>query len=459
MSYNYEFDTYELVRPGPDSSIPYYVFPAELYITGSIDAANYNYELDSYDTEETVPVLYVNYTVYPKNPDNYYTDLEITGSVDAAASSLRLGTDVDETQNIEIGTSAAVTTIYGPVAFLQGTNASSMSLTYDLNVSGKTNLENVACNALTVTTIGNATSGTTVSGTLKTDTIESTGSTTKLSIGGNITNGEINIGRNVNGALSAIQIGDTQTTGVIQIGGAANRSGTIYIGNSMNSGDITIGKLGSTTNINNKLYVPNYISAGGTYVDATINAMGTSPFPVQIACRPYDSNTTNIMNFFPTGGGSITRGSITATANSVAYITSSDRRLKKNVEEMPPMLDTIMKLNPCQYDWVVDDSKGFGFIAQEVHKILPQFRNELYDMNNDDLDDPIDKHGNPIHYGLDYGNFTPYIIKAVQEMKLDYETKIQELDMQLHAEKQKTTDLQSSLDALLARVNALEQRP
>lgn len=94
------------------------------------------------------------------------------------------------------------------------------------------------------------------------NSVNSSGTTTKLSIGENIINGEINIGKSVNGASSAIQIGDTQTTGVIQIGGAANRSGTIYIGNAMNSGAIRIGGAGSTTTVGGKLTANDQISYG-----------------------------------------------------------------------------------------------------------------------------------------------------------------------------------------------------
>ena len=105
--------------------------------------------------------------------------------------------------------------------------------------------------------------------------------------------------------------------------------------------------------------------------------------------------------------------------------------MKKNIQPMVPMVEKIMALNPCEYDWKVDDTHGYGFIAQEVHETFPEFRS-LTDKCNQDLDEP--KHidtGEPIYYGLDYGKFTPYIIKAFQELKHDYDSKLVKMQAQI----------------------------
>ena len=86
-----------------------------------------------------------------------YTDpngIGITGSIDAAAASLQLGTDETETQVVEIASKNVTTTLYGPVNLLHEMNASSLSLKYALNVSGKTTLVNASVSELTSTTIG-----------------------------------------------------------------------------------------------------------------------------------------------------------------------------------------------------------------------------------------------------------------------------------------------------------------
>ena len=149
------------------------------------------------------------------------------------------------------------------------------------------------------------------------------------------------------------------------------------------------------------------------------------------------NNTNNIINFENTGRGA--RGQIKGNGSgSVLYQTSSDRRLKTNIEDMDNQLDNIMNLQPRKFDWISDNEKGYGFIAQEVHNIYPQFRdnyNETYcaDNPNYNVDCPCDSSGNMWYYGLDYGNFTPYIIKAFQEYKLQTDTLIQNLEERIKA--------------------------
>jgi len=84
------------------------------------------------------------------------------------------------------------------------------------------------------------------------------------------------------------------------------------------------------------------------------------------------------------------------------------------------MIDKILELKPREYNWIVDNEYDYGFIAQEVHKVFPHMREDVKcycgeDMENMDMDNPMDKDGNPIYFGVDYGRFTPYLIKAFQE--------------------------------------------
>ena len=78
----------------------------------------------------------------------------------------------------------------------------------------------------------------------------------------------------------------------------------------------------------------------------------------------------NIINFQNTGGND--RAQIKGNGGSaVQYQTSSDRRLKTNIENMDSQLDNIMNLTPRKYNWIEDNKEGYGFIAQEVKEILP----------------------------------------------------------------------------------------
>ncbi|PIZ47216.1 hypothetical protein COY32_02080, partial [candidate division WWE3 bacterium CG_4_10_14_0_2_um_filter_41_14] len=54
---------------------------------------------------------------------------------------------------------------------------------------------------------------------------------------------------------------------------------------------------------------------------------------------------------------------------------SSDLNLKKNVENSAYGLDTIMALNPVEFNWKSEEnsiSKSLGFIAQDIEIVIPK---------------------------------------------------------------------------------------
>jgi hypothetical protein len=131
-----------------------------------------------------------------------------------------------------------------------------------------------------------------------------------------------------------------------------------------------------------------------------------------------------------TDSGSIGNNGVGTAAN---FTSASDRRLKNNIRPMDSMLDKIMGLKPSVYNWIsAPDFESDGFIAQEVFELLPRLRNKQHNAD-DNLDEPCDENGKPLYYGLDYGKFTPYIVKAMQEMKQDYDKKIADLESRLLA--------------------------
>ncbi|MGB0862504.1 MAG: tail fiber domain-containing protein [Saprospiraceae bacterium] len=130
----------------------------------------------------------------------------------------------------------------------------------------------------------------------------------------------------------------------------------------------------------------------------------------------------------------------------VSWTTTSDGRLKSNVQEDIPGLDFIMKLRPVSYELTVDgkrwtdaslDGKNLtrytGFIAQEVEKAALAID---YDFSG--IDKP--KSGKD-RYGLRYSQFTVPLVKAVQELSSQEQQSKQLI--------QKTTDQINAIDALL----------
>jgi hypothetical protein len=64
-------------------------------------------------------------------------------------------------------------------------------------------------------------------------------------------------------------------------------------------------------------------------------------------------------------------GQITGNNTSTAYTTTSDYRLKENVQPMTSALATVAQLKPVTYTWKEDGSEGQGFIAHELQAVVP----------------------------------------------------------------------------------------
>jgi hypothetical protein len=65
-------------------------------------------------------------------------------------------------------------------------------------------------------------------------------------------------------------------------------------------------------------------------------------------------------------------GYIQTSTSSTSYVTSSDYRLKENIEPMIGALAKVTALKPCTYKWKLDGSNGQGFIAHELQAVVPE---------------------------------------------------------------------------------------
>ena len=123
---------------------------------------------------------------------------------------------------------------------------------------------------------------------------------------------------------------------------------------------------------------------------------------------------------------SASTGSISATATTTAYNTSSDYRLKENVQPMQNALAIISALKPSTYDWIGHDESGEGFLAHELQEIIPIAVMGVKDAVNDD--------GSIKAQGVDHSKIVVHLVAAIQEQ-------------------------QAMITALTARIAALEVTP
>ena len=106
-------------------------------------------------------------------------------------------------------------------------------------------------------------------------------------------------------------------------------------------------------------------------------------------------------------------GSITSnpSANTTAYGTSSDYRLKENIVDMTNATARLKQLKPKRFNWKKQDSGPLydGFLAHEVSSAVPEAI--IGDKDAKDSDD------NPIYQQIDHSKLVPLLVKTIQELE------------------------------------------
>ena len=141
--------------------------------------------------------------------------------------------------------------------------------------------------------------------------------------------------------------------------------------------------------------------------NAKVTAYQTSPSP---AITSYvNATTASNQIIFVNPNGEV--GSINTDGTTTSYGTSSDYRLKYDVQPMLSGLSTIAALKPSTYKWNADNSYGEGFIAHELQAVIPQAVSGEKDAVNDD--------GSIKAQGVDYSKIVVHLVAAIQELKAE----------------------------------------
>jgi hypothetical protein len=112
-------------------------------------------------------------------------------------------------------------------------------------------------------------------------------------------------------------------------------------------------------------------------------------------------------------------GTISSTTAGTTYSTTSDRRLKNNIEPIADATDKLMDMKPVTHTWIdnPESPQVHGFIAQEMQEVVPEAVSG--DAESDEM------------MSMDYGRITPVIVAALQdalnEIK-ELKTRIDELE-------------------------------
>jgi len=104
-------------------------------------------------------------------------------------------------------------------------------------------------------------------------------------------------------------------------------------------------------------------------------------------------------------------GTISVTASNTAYNTSSDYRLKENVDYIWDATTRLKQLKPARFNFISDETNNLvdGFIAHEVSSVVPEAISGTKD--------EVDADDNPKYQGIDQSKLIPLLVKTIQELE------------------------------------------
>ena len=142
------------------------------------------------------------------------------------------------------------------------------------------------------------------------------------------------------------------------------------------------------------------------------------------------TNGTGVIERFYYNGG-IT-GDISTTGSGVSYNTSSDYRLKENVDYTWDATTRLKQLKPARFNFIADETNTLvdGFIAHEVSSIVPEavtgekdgMTAEVLYVEADDLPEgksvgDVKEASVPDMQGIDQSKLVPLLVKTIQELE------------------------------------------
>jgi hypothetical protein len=144
-------------------------------------------------------------------------------------------------------------------------------------------------------------------------------------------------------------------------------------------------------------------SAIGTTI---VSDAGRNSVPEAILARWQRTNGSGVASTI----GTITTTGSGASTTGVAYNTTSDYRLKTNIEPLTDAVARILQIPAHRFNWLADlnGQKVDGFLAHEAQAVVPE--------SVTGTKDAVDADGKPIHQGIDQSKLVPLLVAAVQEL-------------------------------------------
>jgi hypothetical protein len=158
------------------------------------------------------------------------------------------------------------------------------------------------------------------------------------------------------------------------------------------------------------------LDEGSSYgAQLNIKMSGGSNNAIIASINSTTSGTRRHIDFFD-GSSTSRKGAIETNGTSTTYSTTSDRRLKDNIQPITDATEKLMSMNPVTHTWISspDEPRVHGFIAQEMQEVVPEAISG--DKDSEEM------------MSMDYGRITPVLVAALQEAN----KKISELEARLN---------------------------
>ena len=151
------------------------------------------------------------------------------------------------------------------------------------------------------------------------------------------------------------------------------------------------------------------VDGGTTGQGASFSTSTSGGFPAMYVRNTVSGTAYAII--FHQGSPSAAVGSITMSGgSSTAYNTSSDYRLKENVNYTWDATTRLKQLKPARFNFIADaDTTVDGFLAHEVQTVVPEAITGTKD--------EVDADGNAVMQGIDQSKLVPLLVKTIQELE------------------------------------------